>query len=87
MPSFGLEEMAKVMTFGAHKYAPHNFRLGMKYSRLWNGALRHLWAWLNGEDNDPESGVSHLAHCACCVLMLLDLQLLGKGDDDRWKSS
>lgn len=84
-PWYAMQEMAGVMTFGAQKYESYNYRKGMNWGRLWGAAIRHLWSWAKGEENDSESGKSHLAHCACCVLMLRDLQILKKGTDDRWK--
>lgn len=81
----GLSEMADVMTFGASKYETFNFRKGMKASRLFSAAIRHLFAWHRGEEKDEESGLSHLAHAACCILMLRDIEILGTVEDDRWK--
>lgn len=85
MPWLALDEMAEVMTFGAQKYALFNFRKGMKYSRLWSATLRHLVAWWRGEENDKETGKSHLAHALCCIGMLLEIQILKRGEDDRCK--
>src|SRR5437899_3061811 len=51
---------ADVLAFGAKKYAAHNWRKGMAWSRLGDAAMRHLLAWLDGEDVDPETGLSHL---------------------------
>lgn len=82
LPVAALEEVAHVMTFGAKKYAPYNWQ-GLSVSRLYGAALRHLWAWWRGEDADPETGRSHLAHAACCVLMALDQMLARHEYDDR----
>lgn len=82
LPVAALEEVAHVMTFGAKKYAPYNWQ-GLSVSRLYGAALRHLWAWWRGEDADPETGRSHLAHAACCVLMALDQMLARAQYDDR----
>lgn len=65
----------------------NNWRKGMEWSRMVDAALRHLGAWNEGEDLDPESGISHLAHCLCCIIFLLWYSLNGKGTDDRWKDS
>lgn len=64
---FGL---AKVLTYGAQKYAPRNWENGMRWSRVFDAAMRHLWAWWQGEQNDPESGLPHLDHALCCVHFL-----------------
>lgn len=39
--------------------------------RYYDAAIRHLTAWWDGERNDPESQLPHLAHAACCVIFLL----------------
>jgi hypothetical protein len=80
-----LEEVAKVMTTGAQKYADHNWRLGFNWTRPIGACLRHVMAWLRGEDTDSESGLPHLAHAICCLMFTLEHQLLGMGVDDRWK--
>jgi hypothetical protein len=84
LPPVALEEVAKVLTFGASKYNDHNWRLGFKYSRLIGAALRHIFAFSKGEDRDPETGLLHLAHAACCILFLIDHIMLGYGSDDRY---
>lgn len=60
-----------------------NWELGMAWGRLLAAALRHLSAWARGQDTDTESGLPHLAHAACCVLMLLALTRRRVGTDDR----
>ena len=70
-------EIVAVMTYGAKKYAPYNWTKGMSWSRVYAAALRHLSAWFNGEDKDKDTGLSHLAHAACCVLFLISYQLWG----------
>lgn len=85
LPFEALEEVGKVMTFGAKKYAAHNWRSGFKYSRLISAALRHTFAFIRGEDNDPETGLSHLAHACCCLMFLLTQVLMKTGEDDRYK--
>lgn len=74
---------ARVLAFGAEKYAAHNWRKGMRWSRLGDAAMRHLLAWLDGEDNDPETGLPHLAHLRCCAGFLLAYAERGAGTDDR----
>lgn len=86
LPPLALEEIAKVLTFGAQKYDPWNWAKGISYSRLLGAALRHLLAWGRGENTDPESGLSHLAHAGCCVLFLLHMEKLKPEMDDRFKT-
>lgn len=85
LPTEALREVAKVLAFGAQKYDPWNWKKGMDWSRLHGAALRHLFAWAEGEEGDPETGLSHLAHAACCVLFLLTYEVLDLGTDDRWR--
>jgi hypothetical protein len=65
-----IEDIAKVMTFGAVKYGDYNWQQGIKTSRLWGAVFRHLVAVLKGETEDKESGISHLAHAACNLMFL-----------------
>lgn len=85
VPQLALQEVAKVLDFGAKKYSAHNWRLGMDYSRLYDAVLRHMSSYIAGEDNDKESGLSHIAHAACGTLMLLEYILTETGKDDRYK--
>lgn len=85
IPTEALESVAQVLAFGAKKYDAHNWRNGMKLGRCVGAALRHCYAWLRGEDKDPESGLPHLAHALCMLMFALNLSLTGDGEDDRWK--
>ena len=85
LPVEALIEIAKVMAFGAEKYGRHNWRKDMAWSRLVGAILRHLFAWMLGEDKDPESGLSHLAHAGCDLLFLLTYELKELGTDDRFQ--
>ena len=78
-----LEETARVLTFGAEKYADRNWELGMKWSRPFGAMMRHMWAWWKGEKSDPETGYSHLSHAACCLAFLIAYEARGSGMDDR----
>jgi hypothetical protein len=68
-PAF-LAQVAAVLAYGAEKYGEHNWRLGIATSRLFSAVQRHLWAFWGGEDDDPETGLSHLAHAACGLMFL-----------------
>lgn len=65
---------AKVLTYGAKKYAAHNWRRGMRWGECADALLRHFFAWLEGEDVDPESGLSHLAHCSANLAFLMHME-------------
>lgn len=83
LPFESLIEVGKVLAFGAQKYGRYNWRQGMEWTRLVGAILRHLSAWMLGEDKDPESGLSHLAHAGCGILFLLAYELKTIGTDDR----
>lgn len=79
-----MTQLAAVLTFGAQKYAPHNWREGISKSRLIAAALRHLFSYLGGQDKDEETGLSHVAHAMCCCMFILGLE--GRPElDDRYK--
>jgi len=70
IPQMALLEAAKVMTFGAKKYAPNNWMLVKDgHDRYIDAALRHINAHLTGEVVDPESELPHLSHAVCSLMM------------------
>ena len=75
--------LAKVLSFGAEKYDDRNWELGMDWGRVYAAAQRHLTSFWSGEDNDPETGLPHLAHAYCCVMFLIAYQQRGIGKDTR----
>jgi hypothetical protein len=85
IPRCANEAEAEVLGFGAEKYEAHNWRKGFAWSRLINSAMRHLAAFADGEDNDPETGLSHIAHLRCNTGFLLEHIKYGLGMDDRYK--
>lgn len=71
-----LQEYVKVLTEGAKKYAPNNWRkVEDARNRYFAALLRHIWAWWLGERDDPEWGLHHLAHAMCCVTFLAEPEL------------
>lgn len=76
--------LASVLTFGAQKYAAHNWRQGISNSRLIAAMLRHLFAIMRGEYIDPESKLPHIDHVGCCW-MFLSHNMKNRPDmDDGW---
>jgi hypothetical protein len=72
------------LTDGALKYGRSNWRaVGVKASIYADAAQRHLAAWFEGEDNDPDSGLPHMAHALACLAILVDAQAAGNLTDDR----
>jgi len=83
LPPDALKAVVAIFTYGANKYADRNWEKGTNYGRLFGAAQRHLWNWWDGEENDPESGLHHLAHAITDILFLLSYELRGVGNDDR----
>jgi hypothetical protein len=83
LPPEALAGLAEILGYGAAKYAPHNWRKGMDWSRVFAAAQRHVWAYWTGEDTDPESGLPHIDHALCCLAFLSAYQKAGLGTDDR----
>lgn len=79
-----LTTVAMVLGFGAEKYSDHNWRGGLSWSRLYAATQRHLLAFHSGEINDPESGLPHIAHATCNLMMLLKLQEKPELNDLYW---
>lgn len=79
-----LAELAVAMLEGATKYGRHNYRsAGARSSIYIDAAMRHLMRWWEGEDIDPDSGVSHIVKAIASLTVLRDAQLNGKSVDDR----
>ena len=76
LPPKAIVEISKVLTFGAEKYDAENWRkLDDLQNRYTAGALRHIFAHMDGEQLDPETYLSHLAHALCCLLFKLEIEL------------
>ena len=74
-PIEALEEITKVLTYGAAKHAPDNWRkVEPCNDRYFAAAMRHMIAHRKGEQMD-ESGYHHLAHAACCIIFMLTKEL------------
>lgn len=80
-----IEGLAQVLTFGATKYAAHNWRQGISNSRIIAALLRHTFAILRGEYTDPESGLPHIDHVGCCWMFLSSNLKCRPEMDDLWK--
>jgi len=78
-----LEGAALAQGFGAKKYGHWNFTNGISYTRLLAATMRHLTAFAAREDQDPESKLSHLAHAAASLNMLMWTVQNRKDLDDR----
>ena len=79
-----LEGVARVLEFGARKYAADNWRKGVQYTRLFSAIQRHLLSFSKGEEVDPETGFSHLLHASCGLMFLYHMQLHRRDLNDMW---
>lgn len=69
---------------GMAKYGRSNWReAGVRASVYISACQRHLAAWFEGEDTDPDSGLPHLGHALACLAILVDAQAADKLTDDR----
>ena len=85
IPPFVIEELGKVLTFGAEKYDRNNYRKGMAWSKVIDSLMRHLNSFRAGEDFDPESGLLHLSHILTNTAFLLEYTRIYPQGDDRVK--
>lgn len=85
LPWAALRPLGQVYAFGAAKYADYNFRRGYPWSLSFDAMLRHLFAFWDGEDLDPESGLPHLAHAMWHCATLLAFIEDHPDYDDRYR--
>lgn len=85
LPQDAMEELVKVLDFGAKKYGERDWEKGIPYSEIISALMRHQKLFFqDGEDRDVESGLLHTAHILCNAMFLLTYQIRElKGVDDR----
>ncbi len=84
VPASAVAYMALAFKEGARKYGPFNWReYSIQAMTYVHAAERHLAAYVDGEDTDPESGVPHLAHALACLAILVDAKEVGHLADNR----
>lgn len=84
LPYDVIEEVVAVLQHGAVKYGERNWEKGFDWSRLFSASQRHLKSfWQDKENDDLETGLSHLAHALCMIMFLLAHKRRGLGKDDR----
>lgn len=84
VPAPVLLELGLAMAEGARKYGRHNYRVtGVRMSVYYDAALRHLFAYWEGQDADPDSGLPHLVKAMACLTVLRDADMRGMLEDDR----
>jgi hypothetical protein len=86
VPAPVIAEIGLALLEGACKYGRHNYRiaeLGVRASVYYDATMRHLWAWWEGEDIDPDSGLSHVTKAIASLTVLRDAMIRGNVTDDR----
>ena len=78
-----LKKLVDIYTYVATKYDDRNWEKGIKWSRVFAAIMRHLWDWWAGEEDDFESGLSHLAHAAWGCFSLMEYERRRRNFDDR----
>lgn len=84
VPAPVILEIGLALLEGGRKYGRHNYRIaGVRASVYYDALYRHLGAWWEGEDIDPDSGLSHITKAIACLVVLRDSMLIGNWKDDR----
>jgi len=79
-----MSEVGVAMLEGARKYGRHNYRVsGVRASVYRDAAWRHLTKWWEGEDIDPDSGISHIIKAMASLMVLRDAEICNMLTDDR----
>lgn len=84
IPSEVMAEIGLAMMEGARKYGRHNYRVvGVRASVYYDALMRHITAWWEGEDIDPDSGLNHVVKALSSLTVLRDAMINEKLTDDR----
>lgn len=84
VPSEVIAEIGLAMMEGARKYGRHNYRaVGVRASVYYDALFRHITAWWEGEDIDPDSGLNHVTKALSTLTVLRDAMINDKLTDDR----
>ncbi len=86
IPTEAMLAAGRALTYGVDKYSDYNYKNGegLDWNRYYDALLRHLFAWIGGEENDKESNLSHLDHVMACSSMLADAVNSNIGKDTRF---
>lgn len=72
IPYESLVAVARVREYGTNKYGGDaNGWMEVESKDFVEAALRHLYKHLHQDDIDEESGLQHLAHAACSILLAI----------------
>ena len=85
---FGL---ARQLTYGEQKYikngkpGSNNWRLGFQWSELIDALERHIHAYKDGQNLDPDSKLPHVDAISACAMFISEHYHRNLGVDDRYK--
>ena len=82
-----IEPLARVLEFGAQKYARNNWKKGMDVTKMMESLLRHAFSFLSGETEDQESGITHIGHIMCNCMFIQYMMDNKPERDDRERTS
>ena len=83
-PQTVVAELGVAMMEGGLKYGPYNWReSGVLASIYYDAARRHLDYWWEGEDIDPDSGLSHITKAIASLTVLRDAMIQDRFVDNR----
>jgi hypothetical protein len=72
-----VQSVIRILEYGAKKYDDNNWKK-VEAHRYDDAALRHILAYLSGEELDKETSESHLSHAITCLLFRLQLDIDSK---------
>lgn len=77
-----VKAVAEVRMYGTEKYGDSENWRKVEPKRYVDALYRHLLAYIEGNEVDEESGLSHLAHMACNLSFLLDKEYLKEHESE-----
>lgn len=84
IPAGVLFDVGLAMLEGACKYGRHNYRgAGVRASVYYDAAMGHLADWWEGQNLDPDSGLSHVTKAIASLVVLRDAMFQDMLTDDR----
>ena len=84
VPATVTHEVGLALLEGALKYGRHNYRvIGVRASVYYDATMRHLNKWWEGQDIDPDSGMSHITKAIASLYVLRDAMIQDMLNDDR----
>lgn len=83
LPAHAIDQLVKVLSAGAKKYADRNWEKGMEWSSVVASLKRHLAKYEQGEDYDEETGMLHMAQVMWNAMAITEYYHTHPEYDDR----